>query len=132
MSNHNRPTNAFARGNKMREGGNPYIDKLSTFRSKFVAKATPEEFQGLIDALWEMALAKDPWAMKEILQRLLGNWTMADVQDIPDTLIGKAEFDWSKLTAEEHRMVVNLMKKASKQEVEAAAPPADTQCQPQS
>ncbi len=63
----------FLPGNQAAVGrGNPHADRVHAWRSAMVATVTEDDLRAVIAKLVERALAGEPWAIKEVLDRCLG------------------------------------------------------------
>ena len=52
--------------------GNPYVRQLHDWRKAFYGAVTPADMKALAKVLLKQAKAGEPWAIKEVLDRMLG------------------------------------------------------------
>jgi len=87
------PDGRFAKGNPGGPG-NPHARRIGEIRARLLAAVTDEDLESIIRTLIEKAKAGEPWAVKELLSRLIGDALISE----PDP-----EPNWSELLAEELR-----------------------------
>lgn len=65
-------TGKFLPGNKLGTGGDPWAAQKSKFRSVLANALTPQEMGKIAKALIRAAKRGESWAVKEVLDRMLG------------------------------------------------------------
>ena len=68
-------TGKFLPGNKLGKGGDPWAEKKHEFRAILSQTITREGFRDVIITLMDAAIAGESWAVKEVLDRVLGKAT---------------------------------------------------------
>ena len=56
--------------------GNPYVQQLSAWRSAVADTITADDVAEVVGVLLKKALAGEPWAVRELLDRTLGHGCM--------------------------------------------------------
>lgn len=65
-------TGKFLPGNKLGTGGDPYAARKTQFRTVLMEAFTPAEMLKVANALLKAARKGEPWAVRELLDRMLG------------------------------------------------------------
>ena len=73
-------TGRFIEGNRHGRG-NPNAKAAAAWRQALVDAATPERVRAVMDRLFQAAEAGEPWAVKEVMDRLIGKPTQAIVTE---------------------------------------------------
>lgn len=93
--------------------GNPFSRQANTLRAELYKAVTVDDFKAIAAKLVELARAGEKWAIKELLDRLIGRpaigaWALALDAELADRNI-----DLASLTDEELKLMANLAAKAN-------------------
>jgi len=84
MSKGRNANGRFATGNRGGPG-NPHARRVGQIRARLLAAITDDDLEAVIRTLVENAKAGEPWAVKELLNRLIGSSTISQA-DEPESL----------------------------------------------
>jgi hypothetical protein len=90
--------------------GNPYSRQVNEFRAALFSALTVEEFHAIARKLIALAIEGQPWAVKELFDRILGKPIVGVTVAEVDAQQGR-QLDYSVLTDEEVKQMDDIYRK---------------------
>ncbi|TVQ51070.1 MAG: hypothetical protein EA377_13415 [Phycisphaerales bacterium] len=75
------PDGTFTPGNDFGRRGSPHAAKIAAWRKAFAEAVTEDDIRQIVGKLKGAALAGEPWAIKEILGRCIGDVHRAEASE---------------------------------------------------
>jgi len=98
----------FVRGNAGGPG-NPEARRTADFR-RLVLDAATDRFPAVVSKLFDLAESGEPWAVREVLDRVLGKPTAALEQTTPEPECHPVRITYTTMTPEQQNRIDELAK----------------------